>query len=758
MEARLSAEQPWEQGSQARIERAERKLAAQYEVARALAGSTTLRETARTILGALCEKLGWQFSAFWLVDEEQELLVPLETWHAGDREDATEFEALTRLLTLRKGVGIPGRVWESGKPEYIADVTQEANFPRKRVAQKEGLHAGCAFPIVASGQVIGVIDAFTTDRQLDPELIDVMTAFGGQIGQFIERNKTEEALRRSEARKTAILEAALDCIVTMDHTGRVVEFNRAAEETFGYERSYAIGRQLAELIIPKPLRKAHYEGLAHYLETGEGPVIGRRIEVNALRADGSEFPCEVTITRVPLPGAPVFTGYLRDITERKQAENERARLLDSEARARAEAEAAQWRLAFLAEASTRIASTLDYQTTLQALASLTVPVLADWCLVDVTGEDAVVHRVAIAHADPAKAPLADELRALERYLDFDERIQQVLQTGRSVLIEDLRGEQRDVQLDAVRSRLMAEMAPLSMMIVPLLSRGRILGAISFLYAESDRRYTEQDLVLAEDLARRAALPIDNARLFQERTNVARALQRSLLPPHLPEIPGLQVAASYEAAGEGNDVGGDFYDIFRSGRRRWTVVIGDVSGKGADAAALTGLARYTLRATSINGNAPSRVLPILNNAILQQSDEERFATVALALLELERPGVRLTLASAGHPLPLLLRKDGTVERVGHPGTILGVLRDIDVEDATTRLMEGDSLVFFTDGVSEAGLPEEDLEPLDLERLLASCNGQSAEAIAERIRDAALELQSRRPRDDIAVVVIRVNEAV
>lgn len=735
----------------------ERRLEAQYRVLRALAEADVPSQAMPAVLQTICECLGWEVALVWQVDFDQKVLKCLAVWQAKHSPAAAEFEAASRLTTFERGVGLPGRVWESGRATWV-DVTNDRNFPRAPAALADGIHGGVGFPIRSRAKVLGVIEAYSRrSREPEPGVIEVMDAFGDQIGQFIDRSQAEQSLKESEARKSAIFEAALDCIITMDHRGRVTEFNPAAETTFGYSRSEAIGRQLAELIIPPEFRQAHYDGLARYVETREGPVLGRRIEIEAVRADGSRFPVELAITPVDVSGPPLFTGYLRDITERKLAEEERARLLESNRVALAEAEAAQWRLAFLAEASTRVAAALDYQSALQSLAHLAVPVLADWCMVDLMGDDSAVHRVAIAQADPEKTGLADELRALAPEPEFDRGILHVLRSGEALLTPDLSTQFSAVRDISDRRRVIEEMGPRSALIVPLVARGRTLGALTLIYAESGRTHSEEDLVLAQDLARRAAVPIDNVRLFQEVTHVARVLQRTLLPPHLPKIQGLELAGRYEAASEGVDVGGDFYDVFRAGRRRWAVVIGDVSGKGADAAALTGMARYTLRATPIEANSPSAVLPALNEAILAEGGEEKFSTVAFGILELEGSSVRLTVSCAGHPLPMIRRSDGTVTRIGRPGTLLGMFPTIEVTDDSTVLGPGDAVVFFTDGVTEAGIVDRrDRRPFkfNVEQLLASANPTDAESIADRMRDAALAVQSGKPRDDIAVLVVRV----
>jgi serine phosphatase RsbU (regulator of sigma subunit) len=236
--------------------------------------------------------------------------------------------------------------------------------------------------------------------------------------------------------------------------------------------------------------------------------------------------------------------------------------------------------------------------------------------------------------------------------------------------------------------------------------------------------------------------------------IARTLQDSLLPPVLPEIPGIDAAALFRPAGEGTEVGGDFYDLFASGGRGWTVVVGDVCGKGPEAAAVTALARYTLRAAAMNERVPSRNLRILNEALLQQRADRRFCTVAYAYLEPHDGRARLGFSSGGHPLPLLLRTDGAVEQLGAHGTLLGVVEQPDLIDRSATLHAGDAIVFYTDGVTEPPGAYETLGEERLREVVASCAGMGADAIAATIEAEALRAQAGSPRDDIAVVVLRV----
>jgi serine phosphatase RsbU (regulator of sigma subunit) len=297
----------------------------------------------------------------------------------------------------------------------------------------------------------------------------------------------------------------------------------------------------------------------------------------------------------------------------------------------------------------------------------------------------------------------------------------------------------------------------SAIIVPMTTRSRTLGAITFVSGPSGRRFDEQDVELAQDLARRCATAIDNARLYTERSYIARTLQQSLLPVELPDIPGVETAARFRPTGEGNEVGGDFYDMFETGNRGWAVVMGDVCGKGPDAAAVTALARYTLRAAAMRERLPSRSLAVLNEALLRQRDDRRFCTVAYAYLEKLDRGARAGISTGGHPLPLLLRADGSVELAGAPGTLLGVFEDPDLEDQAVTLEPGDALILYTDGVIESRMTSNGvLDERRLAELVATCAGSGADAIAAKVEEAAVLSQDGRPKDDIAVLVLRVVE--
>src|SRR3954465_16041069 len=309
-------------------------LRAEHAVAARLADAADLRTSYPEVLRAIAETLGWEVAAAWEKDPDEPLsLRRVAFWHSRAMP-AARVGALYAAATIPIGHGLPGRVWQSGTPAWIVDVTVDPDFPRAEAARSAGLHSAFCFPVVSAEELAGVMEFFTPEpRMPDDHLLETMASLGRQIGQFIERADAGASMHDSEARMRAILEAALDCVVTMDEHGCVVEFNPAAERTFGYAREDVLGLEMAELIVPPDLRESHRRGLQRYLDTGSAVVLNRRIEIVGMRSDGVEFPVELAITRIQVPGAPMFTGYLRDITERKRTEQElrasRARIVEA---------------------------------------------------------------------------------------------------------------------------------------------------------------------------------------------------------------------------------------------------------------------------------------------------------------------------------------------------------------------------------------------------------------------------------------------
>lgn len=303
-------------------------------VARTLAEAADASGTYGKVLAEIGNGLGWELGAVWELSFDNRLQC-VAVWQASET-DTREFRALSEQITFARGEGLPGRVWESGESAWIVDVQTDARFPRARAAAQVGLHAAFCFPIRSPAGIVGTMEFFTrTLHEPDETLLASMTVLGSLIGQFVVRRRAEEAVRGREALTGAILGAALDAVITMDAEGGIVEFNPAAERMFGYSAEEVVGEDMAELVVPPSLREPHRQGLARYLETGQSVYLDRRVELIGMRSDGSVFPVELTITRIELPGPPAFTGFIRDITERKDAEEElkasRARLVETAA-------------------------------------------------------------------------------------------------------------------------------------------------------------------------------------------------------------------------------------------------------------------------------------------------------------------------------------------------------------------------------------------------------------------------------------------
>jgi serine phosphatase RsbU (regulator of sigma subunit) len=434
---------------------------------------------------------------------------------------------------------------------------------------------------------------------------------------------------------------------------------------------------------------------------------------------------------------------------------EEARALEREIAARRRAETTA---RFLAEASTILASSLDLDRTVSEVARLTLAHLADVCAVDLV-DDHGLRQVAVAHTDPELEAAITIARA--RWTDpgpSDHPAAQVLATGRSIVV----GAPSTVTWSAPaddpdQKRLLDRLGITAVLLMPLTAGTQVVGIMALGRTGDGREFLPSDVELAEDLARRVGIAVDNARLYEERSRVARALQQSLLPPLLPEIPGVEIAARYRPTGAGNLVGGDFYDVFQDGDANWAVVVGDVAGIGAEAAAITGVARYTVRAVAMHEYRPSEVLRALNDAILRQRPDERFCTAVYLRLELQPDGARAVLSCGGHPPPLVLRADGRVEVVEAAlGNLLGLFEDVHLSDAVVRLRPGDAVILYTDGVIEARRPDGSLFGQDrLVELVRRQTGTSAETMARRIESAVLADHPDRPTDDVAIVVLRVN---
>ncbi|GGW69624.1 hypothetical protein GCM10010381_63100 [Streptomyces xantholiticus] len=424
-------------------------------------------------------------------------------------------------------------------------------------------------------------------------------------------------------------------------------------------------------------------------------------------------------------------------------------------------------LSFLVEASDLLAGTLDRDQTLALMAQMTVPTLATWCAVyTIADQSSEPYLSYVLHEDEERI---DGLKALLSKIDPPDPVPT---PGARVWNAPGEAAQRAALLTSKRELGLGSRPPVSSgigttlataaavggetVVLPLVARNRVIGMLT-LGKPSDDHFRQEILELAEDLSRRAALALDNSRLYSERMAISQSLQRSLLPPELPQIPGVEVEVIYRAAGEGNEVGGDFYDLFPIRDGAYGFAIGDVCGTGPEAAAVTGLARHALRLLAREGFGGPAVLERLNAAILDEGARSRFLTLLYGELWPQEDGSAvLKVVCAGHPLPLRLRQDGTVEPAAEPQPLLGVLDDLELYEQMVTLDPGDVLLCVTDGVTERREGTRMLGDDGLSDVLANCTGLTAGAVAARVLRAVERFAAEPASDDMAILTMRVPE--
>ncbi|MFF0300378.1 SpoIIE family protein phosphatase [Streptomyces sp. NPDC001651] len=425
-------------------------------------------------------------------------------------------------------------------------------------------------------------------------------------------------------------------------------------------------------------------------------------------------------------------------------------------------------LSFLVEASDLLAGTLDRDQTLALMAQMTVPTLATWCAVYTIADQASEPYLSyVLHEDEE---LIDGIKSLLSKIPPPDPVPTPGARVWSAPAESahqaaLRTSMRSLGLGEPVRRVSAGIGPTlatasavggETVVLPLVARNRVIGMLT-LGKPTDEHFRQEILELAEDLSRRAALALDNARLYSERTAISQSLQRSLLPPELPQIDGVEVEVIYRAAGEGNEVGGDFYDLFPISDGAYGFAIGDVCGTGPNAAAVTGLARHALRLLAREGLSGPAVLDRLNSAILDEGARSRFLTLLYGEMRPQEDGsAELKVVCAGHPLPLRLRQDGTVEPAAEPQPLLGVMEDLELYEQTVTLDPGDVLLCVTDGVTERREGTRMLGDDGLADVLTTCTGLTAGAVAARIMRAVERFASDAPSDDMAILAMRVPE--
>lgn len=514
-----------------------------------------------------------------------------------------------------------------------------------------------------------------------------------------------------------------------DADGRYVYLNERWSEFTGRPPERDLGDGWRERVHPDDIGR-FLVAFRRALRTGTGFDAEYRLRA----ADGSyRWMLDRGVPR----GDGGMVGACVDITDRARAERD---------------------IALLARAGEALDGSPGVEERLMRLASLLVPTVADFCTIDILDESGMPRLAASAHVD---AHGAEQLAALGRNrgirADAPFGVADVLRTGQARMLTDIEPDamaayaRNDAARDAIR-----RLAPRTALLAPLHAPSGMLGVLCLAMSTSGRGYDARALELARQLGRRAGLAVDNARLYDQQHSIALTLQRSLLPPAMPSVPGMELAARYIPMGAGHEVGGDFYDVFEAGGS-WAVVIGDVCGKGAEAAALTSSLRHTMRTLARDDPPPSAVLTELNSALItERGAGTRFSTAAYARVVHRASGLAVTVASAGHPLPLLIRAGGAVATLGRPGTLLGSFAEVRVQDVTAELQPGDSLLLFTDGITEARTAGYLFGEQRLSEIAADLADTSAEELAAGVERAVTAFNDGPLRDDLALVVLRAPE--
>jgi PAS domain S-box-containing protein len=431
---------------------------------------------------------------------------------------------------------------------------------------------------------------------------------------------------------------------------------------------------------------------------------------------------------------------------------DRARLYEAE-------RAASARVAFLAGASHLLNTSLDYDTTLQRVVSLLLEAFATLVVVDLVGPDGSVERVAMGHVDPDKREALEALRG--NPIKPGTAGWDVLRTGEPQTVAEVSDAELRVATETeemYQAALAMDIGPA--LVVPLTARGRVVGALYLARPRGAAPFTPDDLALATDLGVRAGGAVDNARMYAGRAAIAETLQRSLLPPSLPDVPGLELGARYRPLHAGLEVGGDFYDCYPVGDG-WAFMIGDVVGNGPRAAAVTALVRHTARAVAPYVSGPKAVVHAVREALVAGDDDEVFCTLLYGSISRAEDGVRLDVVGAGHPQPYVVRASGELERIATDGGLLGSVPPVGLDPVPVLLAPGDTFVCVTDGVLEARRAPSFGEPVGhaffdeagLVEVLRATAGQSADEVAGGIENAVLAFTGGRAPDDVAVLVLR-----
>jgi PAS domain S-box-containing protein len=543
-----------------------------------------------------------------------------------------------------------------------------------------------------------------------------------------------------EARILDLVETA---IIAVDLSGRIIFVNPFASTLYGWTKEEMMSAPAGELMAVA-IDGAVEAEIAAAIANG-GSWQGT---FDVRRKDGTL----ITVHAIDSPLHDGEGGLAGVVSVGWSAERERAAELLALERSRA-AQVSQ----FLADCSVALASTTDYEEALSELGQRCVHFMADLCLIDVA-EGARVRRVVAAYNRGDQRELVEELEA--RYPPDPDGLHpaiEALRTGKATVSFEMSEDfLRTTTRDSVHYDIVKSLNFQSYICVPLRARGRILGALTLVSCDEARRYGADDLNMAREVAWRASLVLDNARLFSESSHVAQVLQASLMPPSLPDIPGIELATRYVAFGAGVEVGGDFYDVFNAGYGAWVLTLGDVCGRGPEAAVVTGLIRHTIRSTALTVRQPGRLLAMANEVLLHEgTDVHVFTTLLCGILRPRAGSARLSLANAGHPPPIIVRANGDVQTPKYGDIMIGVFDDAKWAAQSIDLHSGDILVAYTDGITEARRQGEFFGEDRLTAVLQEARAEPTEVIADRVIDAVRRFAGNEPTDDLALIALRVS---
>ena len=538
-----------------------------------------------------------------------------------------------------------------------------------------------------------------------------------------------QEIERTRAHMEQVIAGTRDAVLSKDLEGIVTTWNPAAERLYGYRAEEAIGRH-ASFLMPDDLKHEVQKILAtvrrrETLET---------YETRRVRKDGAVIHVSLTISPIGSSTGEIYGASVvaRDITD----ERRRRRARD-----------------FLIAATRDLDASLDPTETAANIVAKAVPALAEVCIIDFIREDGRLGDSVAASAIPGAAETLERLRR-EAPLDPDGNhpVAQVLRAEEPMIFPDL-GRPEVVKTFGITTEheeFVDDTGYESAAVVGLIARGRTIGILSFLHAQANVSYEPEDLEFLAELGDRAALALDNARLYQERDAIARNLQRGLRPPRPARVEGLESAVIFEAAGRGIEIGGDLYDVLPTDDGCW-VLVGDVAGKGSEAAGVSVAVRHAVRGLTREVDEPEEVLSRVNELLLEGTGLNDFATAVLVRLRHGEGGWTLAAASAGHPPAVHVRKGGA--RLLGGGTVLGVLQDAKVHRHDAPFAAGDTLLFCTDGWLEAGPQSEHRDPLELARLAEYLAPLALEEMTARLRGDAISRTDGELRDDIVLLALR-----